>query len=86
MFRLQFIQRAKALGFSLGEIKELMWLRADPDSTSGDFKERAQRKIEQIDEKIAELERFRKALAKLAATCPGNGSAEECPILQALET
>ena len=33
IIRLRFIKRAKTLGFSLREIKELLFLRTDPDAT-----------------------------------------------------
>ena len=53
--RLRFIRRAKALGFSLREIRELLSLRVDPMGRSGEVKARAQAKIADIEEKIRAL-------------------------------
>src|SRR6516225_5956868 len=83
--RLRFIKRAKELGFSLKEIKELLALRVDPTTTCREVKERAEAKITDIEGKIASLLRMKKALVKLTATCRGKGPTSECPILDALD-
>ena len=83
--RLRFIKRAKELGFSLREIKELLALRLDPQTTCADMKQRAESKIADIDEKIRMLQGMKKALVKLTLTCPGSGPTSECPILDVLE-
>lgn len=83
--RLQFIRRAKELGFSLREISDLLSLRVGPDATCGDVKRRAERKLTDIEEKLQALQRMKKALTKLAAACRGRGPTSECPILEALE-
>ena len=84
--RLQFIRRAQALGFSLGEIEELLSLRMQPGTTCGDIRKRARQKIATVNDKIEELQRIRDALGKLAAACKGQGPTSECPILEALES
>ena len=83
--RLRFIKRAKELGFSLKEIKELMGLRLAPGATCGQVKRRAEAKIGDIEDKIRSLQRMKQALQKLTAACGGKGSTSECPILDALE-
>ena len=83
--RIQFIRRAKELGFSLREIGELLSLRVDPETTCGDVKGRAEAKIADIEEKIRALRRMKKALTQLTAACNGHGPTSECPILEALE-
>src|SRR5947209_4073737 len=55
--RLQFILRAKELGFTLKEIKELLSLRVDPATSCDDVKARAEVKIADIEERIATLQR-----------------------------
>ena len=82
--RLRFIRRAKELGFSLKEIAELIALRLDPATTCGDIKQRAAAKIADIEAKIEDLQRIKKALRKLTAACKGRGPATECSILEAL--
>lgn len=82
--RLRFIKRAKELGFSLKEIRELLQLHGDPHATKGDIKTRAESKIADIRAKIEDLSRMVKALETLSATCDGQGPIDECPILHAL--
>jgi MerR family copper efflux transcriptional regulator len=83
--RVRFIKRAKELGFSLKEIKELMALRIAPDTACGQIKKRAEAKIEDIEDKISSLQRMSQVLRKVTAACGGKGSVSECPILDALE-
>ena len=80
--RLLFIRRAKEVGFTLNEIREL---RVDPDSTCADVLQKANQKMNAIDRKIAELKRMKKALTILAASYSGIGPSGECPLLDALD-
>ena len=80
--RLRFIRRAKALGFTLEDIRSLLALSAERNVAK--VKRAAQSKLTDIDARIAELERVRGGLRKLIAACPGHGRAEACPILNAL--
>lgn len=82
--RLQFIARAKLLGFTLSETRELLDLRRVAVDC-GDVRSRAQAKILQVRQKIAELHRIEGALLRLADACPGVGELDNCPILAALE-
>ena len=83
--RVRFIRRAKELGFTLGEIEELLSLRASPKSRCADVRRRAEANIEDIQQKVRALGRMKKALVKLTAACSGRGPVTECPILEALE-
>ena len=82
--RLAFIQQAKALGFSLSEIHELLSLRLKADTSSRDIKKIATARLADIEQKIKILKRMQRALKKLVDQCPGQGSIHECPILEAL--
>lgn len=82
--RVRFIKRAKELGFSLKEIKELMTLRIAPGTTCGHIRRRAEAKIEDIEAKIKTLQSMKQALRKLTAACGGKGSVSECPIIDAI--
>ncbi len=84
--RIQFIKRARELGFSLKEILELLSLRVDPHTTCGDVKGRAEVKIAGIEQKIKDLRRMRMALATLVAACKGEGPSSACPILETLNS
>jgi len=85
--QLQFIKQAKYVGFSLNEISELLTLRVERDQHScRDVKTIAEKKIEQIDNKINELDKMRKALHKISdACCGGSEPATSCTILNALD-
>lgn len=80
--RLRFIRRAKALGFSLEDIRALLELSAERNVAR--VKRAAQQKLADIEARIAELDRMRHGLHALIAACPGHGRAEACPILNAL--
>lgn len=80
--RLHFIRRAKALGFSLEDIRGLLMLSEEQDVAT--VKQVAESKLVDIEQRIAELERIRAGLHTLIAACPGHGRAEDCPILNAL--
>lgn len=84
--RIRFIKRAKELGFSLNEIKELISLRVEPGTTCGEVRERATMKISDIETKIHSLKAMKKALMQLEKACSGKGPVGECPILEYLDT
>jgi MerR family mercuric resistance operon transcriptional regulator len=83
--RLRFIRRAKELGFTLHEIKELLSLKLDPSTTCADVKNRAEAKIADIEAKVDSLMRMKQALVKLTKACRGSGTTSACPILDALD-
>ena len=83
--RLGFIRRAKDLGFTLKEIKELLSLRRDSSTPASDVKRRAEAKIADIESKIRSLQKMKKALAKLTSACSCHGNSAECPLLHALD-
>jgi len=85
VLRVRFVKRAQELGFSLMEIKELLSLRAAPRAKCADVLQRAELKIDDIDDKIATLRRMRRALSKLMAECHGSLPVTKCPILEALD-
>lgn len=84
--RLGFIQRAKNLGFTLKEIRELLELRVDARTTCADVKMRAENKLADVEQKIRELQQIKDALHTLVSQCSGKGPAGDCPILEALES
>jgi len=80
--RLRFIKQAQAAGFTLEEIKELLDLDASADRTRA--RELANARVKALDVRIAELQRARDALRRLAKEC-GSGSEGPCPILTSFE-
>ena len=83
--RLRFIRRAQELGFSLGEIRELLSLRVSRTSTSAEVKARAEAKLADIEARIKSLESMKKSLRKLTKVCAGCGPIAGCPILESLD-
>lgn len=80
--RLRFIRRAKVLGFTLEEIRDLLSLSDERDVAQ--VRRAAERKLADIEQRLSELQRIRRGLRTLIAACPGHGRAEACPILNAL--
>lgn len=84
---IRFIRRAKELGFTLQEIKELLSLRILPNTSCKDIRKRTKDKIEDIDKKLKTLNKMKRILKKLTETCEKSNpsSLDECPILGALD-
>jgi Cu(I)-responsive transcriptional regulator len=82
--RLRFVRRAKALGFTLLEIRDLLELSSHRDEDMAGMKTAAIRKLDDVEAKLGELTRIRDGLRTLVASCPGHGVLERCPILNAL--
>lgn len=84
--RLKFIKRAKELGFTLKEIKELLNLKIESTATCGDVKHLAELKLNDIEERIKDLKNIKSVLVKLINQCICEEvSSEECPILEVIE-
>jgi len=80
--RVRFIKRAQELGFSLAEIRELLYLGRDAGAQ--EIRDRAKAKVADIEQKIRALREMKSALNKLAERCPGRGPLSDCPILEAM--
>ena len=85
--QLEFVLRAKKVGFTLNEIKELLAIKVDKKSHScQEVKQFTSEKISQVEEKITELSVILNSLKLLNQTCcGGDESAVHCSILSALE-
>ncbi|PJG59129.1 Zn(2+)-responsive transcriptional regulator [Aeromonas cavernicola] len=86
--RLEFIIRAKSVGFSLADIGELLDLDTHKAKvTCQEVKAVADSKLAQVEQKLSELSRFRDNLRELSNICCGGPrSAEHCAILEVLES
>jgi len=82
--RLNFIRRAKTLGFTLEEIGELMAISGHSSNDMKQMKTVAGKKLEVVEQRLAELARMRDALRGLIEACPGHGPVGACPIMGAL--
>jgi DNA-binding transcriptional MerR regulator len=83
--RLRFIKRAQKLGFSLNEIKELLFLKSASHTTKKDIKNRTLINIKAVENKMLDLYRIKGALEHLVSTCDGHGPVCECQTLEALD-
>ncbi|GHC01145.1 heavy metal-responsive transcriptional regulator [Thermomonas carbonis] len=82
--RLRFMRRAKGLGFTLHEIRDLLSLTAMSGDDMAALNAQTQAKLRDVEERIHSLTRIREALKSLVTACPGHGALDRCPILAAL--
>jgi MerR family gold-responsive transcriptional activator of gol and ges genes len=80
---LQFVRRARNLGFSMVEIKKLVGLWRNKARASAEVKSMAQKHVKDLEAKIVELQEMRDALKKLARQCHGD-QRPDCPIIDEL--
>jgi len=81
--RLKFLQRARSLGFSIEECRELLSLYEDRNRASADVREITRAKIGEVDRKIAELKSLKRVLSDLVNACHGDDR-PDCPIIDDL--
>ncbi len=81
--KLRFIQRARSLGFSVEDCRQLLSLYEDTDRASSDVKRLAQEHLGDIERKIDELTSMHDVLSNLVKACRGD-SRPDCPIIDRL--
>ena len=79
----RFIKRAKELGFSLRDVKELIELRRSSPRSCAAVRAAAARKAADVAAKIRRLTAMQAALERLTDAC-GDGAGIRCPIIDAL--
>ena len=82
--RLRFIRRAKDLGFSLEEIRDLLILSDRRDSGVAAVRRIASHRLADVEARLDELTALRDGLKHLVDACPGHGDPDACPILNSL--
>lgn len=80
--RIRFIKRAQELGFSLEEVSELLSLEDGIDRTS--IRRIASERLQEIQAKLDDLNRMKKALSHLIHECEHTGKEQPCPIIATL--
>lgn len=83
LHKLNFVGRARALGFTIEDCRTLMALYEDETRASADVKKVARAHMGQIEAKIADLNAMRDTLSHLIDACAGDDR-PDCPILQDL--
>ena len=84
LHRLQFIRRARDLGFSIEKIRDLLRLWSDRERSNKDVKAIALAHIGELECKIDQLREMAAILHHLADACDGTGR-PDCPIIRGLE-
>lgn len=82
--RLQFVRRARDLGFAVAEISDLLSLWGDSSRQSADVKRLAQAHIAELQQRISGLRQMADTLETLIECCAGD-ERPDCPILANLE-
>ena len=80
---LAFVRRARALGFSMADIKRLLGLWRNRARKSSEVKSLTQAHIQSLEDKIRDLQAMRATLVDLARNCHGD-ERPTCPILEDL--
>ena len=83
LHKLAFLGRARSLGFSIEDCRNLLALYDDQTRSSADVKEIAKGHLKRIDQKLSELSEMRATLSKLIRECAGD-QRPDCPILEDL--
>ncbi len=83
--RVRFIRRARALGFGLQAIGSLLLLSAPGRRSCASVREIADRQLQDVRVRLAELRRLERALADTVARCSGR-AAPTCAVLTMLES
>lgn len=81
--RLQFILRARDLGFAMEDIRSLLLLTDTASQTCGEVMERTEHHLADVRRKIADLQRIEATLSETLTKCSGEKVAE-CPVLDCL--
>ena len=83
LHKLAFLGRARALGFSIEDCRNLLSLYEDETRESAQVKTIAEEHLSAIDNKIAQLQEMRETLSHLVEACHGD-HLPDCPILKYL--
>jgi MerR family mercuric resistance operon transcriptional regulator len=81
--RLNFIRRARELGFTVGDIRALLGLVDRRAATCGKVYAITSHQLQNVRAKIADLRKLERALAGMTESCKG-GSVPDCPVIEVL--
>lgn len=85
LHNLRFIHSARQLGFSMEQVAQLLALWQDRSRCSSEVKLLAQHHLQELEQKIVDLQAMRDTLAELARSCQGDDR-PDCPIINSLAT
>lgn len=81
--RLMFIRRARALGFSIDEVRTLLKLADERERSCARARVVAAGHLEEVRVKIADLKAMERVLRNTVARC-ASGKGSDCPLIEAL--
>jgi DNA-binding transcriptional MerR regulator len=81
--RLSFIRRARALGFSIDQVQELLKLADQKDISCKAVDTMARAHLAEIERKLRDLNTLRSELSSIIVQCR-NGTISECRIIETL--
>jgi Cu(I)-responsive transcriptional regulator len=84
LHKLTFLGRARALGFSIEDCRNLLALYEDQNRSSADVKSIARDHLAKIEQKIEDLVDMQSTLTHLISACAGDNR-PDCPILNSLD-
>ena len=82
--QLSFIKQARTLGFSIAQVSSLLDLWRNPQRSSKEVKQLAEQHLDEIKQKVAELQQMQKVLQQLADSCCGDDQ-PQCALLDGLQ-
>ena len=82
--QLSFIKQARTLGFSIAQVSSLLDLWRNPQRRSKEVKQLAEHHLDEIKQKVAELQQMQQVLQQLADSCCGDDQ-PQCAILDGLQ-
>jgi MerR family mercuric resistance operon transcriptional regulator len=81
--RVRFIKSAQRLGFSLDEVAD--WLKLEDGAHCTEAREQAERKLTDVQAKLADLQRIEAVLEELVQRCCAARGEVRCPMIHALQ-
>ncbi|MCY9669548.1 Hg(II)-responsive transcriptional regulator [Paenibacillus alginolyticus] len=82
--RLMFIKRMQELGFTLSEIDKLLGVVDKDDVRCADMYDFVVEKLQDVQQKIKDLQRIEMMLSNLKGCCPDEKAIHDCPIIETL--
>lgn len=82
--RLLFILRCRHFGFSLENVRELLQLADQTDAPCAEVDAKVARHLDEVRERLAELQSLEAELQRLSRCCAGGGIVQDCRIIESL--
>ena len=81
--RLKFIRHGRELGFGIDEIRQLLVLADDPETSCSAADAIARTQLEQVEIRLEKLKALRKELLRMVGEC-GQGRVSHCRVIEVL--